>query len=323
MMKGLNRIRGCSAVITEVRDAVSLYAASDATVLIDGETGTGKEVVARALHEEGGRGSRPFVTVDCGTIPEALFESEIFGHARGAFTGASQARPGLVAAANHGTLFLDEVENLPLSQQGKILRLLQEREFRPVGAERVRSANVRVIAATNRVLGPMVDAGNFRADLLFRLEVLRLRVPPLRERVEDIEALLEALVARVNLCPGTYYLVPSEAQFAKLRERSWPGNVRELANLVERAGALAPVVGWAVAWHSAIVGARPGAQRALLPPGWGMNRAPSEREQRQLVRVRDALERNRWRREATARDLGISRVTLWRQMRRLGLELGA
>ncbi|MEO2168385.1 MAG: helix-turn-helix domain-containing protein, partial [bacterium] len=133
----------------------------------------------------------------------------------------------------------------------------------------------------------------------------------------------EALVARVNLCPGTYYLAPSEAQFAKLRERSWPGNVRELANLVERAGALAPAVGWAVAWHSAIVGARPGAQRARLPPGWGLNRAPSESEQRQLVRVRDALERNRWRREATARDLGISRVTLWRQMRRLGLELGA
>ncbi|MFP6663948.1 MAG: sigma-54 dependent transcriptional regulator [Deltaproteobacteria bacterium] len=323
MMKGLNRIRGSSRVIGEVRNAVSIYATSDATVLIDGETGTGKEVVARALHDEGGRASGPFVTVDCGTIPESLFESEIFGHARGAFTGAAQARPGLVAAANRGTLFLDEIENLPLSQQGKILRLLQEREFRPVGAEYIRSADVRVVAATNRSLHTMVDAGQFRVDLLFRLEVLRLRVPPLRERLEDLEALLESLVARAGACPRTVYLAPSDAQFAKLRARSWPGNVRELANLVERAAALAPALGWAVAWHAAIVGARPGAQLSHFPAEWGMGRLVSEREQRQVARVRDALERNRWRREATARDLGISRVTLWRQMRRLGLEARA
>ena len=318
-MRGSGRIKGESGGIRQVRSSVRIYARSEATLLLVGETGAGKEVVAQAVHEESPRGRGPFVAIDCAALPDALFESEVFGHERGAFTGALTGRRGLVGAAERGTLFLDEIENLPLAQQGKILRLLQNREYRPVGSERVHRADIRILAATNRSLDSMAECGRFRSDLLYRLDVLRIEVPPLRDRVEDISCLLAELAPTEGTEGGFPFSLPEDYQMRRLRERRWPGNVRELANVVERAVAIAPAVGWSSAWHAAIFGQRPEVGGGVVETS-ADTAAQCEWRESEVSRTRAALEKNRWRREATARDLGISRVTLWRRMRRLGLE---
>jgi two-component system response regulator AtoC len=209
------------------------------TVLITGESGVGKEVVARAIHDRGQRAQRPFVAVNCGAIPESLIESELFGHVRGAFTGAHADSPGMFREADGGTLFLDEIGELPLATQVALLRVLQEQEIRPVGDSKPKSVDVRIIAATARDLEAMVAAGRFRADLFYRLNVLRIHIPPLRERVEDIGALaqelLEALCERVGR-----RVAPLDGEVLELlRAYPWPGNVRELENALERALILA------------------------------------------------------------------------------------
>ncbi|MDG1960162.1 MAG: sigma 54-interacting transcriptional regulator [Candidatus Binatia bacterium] len=342
MGRGIDRILGSSAAVVALRDAIRLYAVADGTVLIEGETGAGKELVARAVHEEGRRSAGPFSSVDCGALAESLFESELFGHERGAFTGAVGARRGLVAAASGGTLFLDEIENLPLAQQAKLLRLVQEREFRALGSERMRRADLRLVVATNENLADLVVRGLFRADLFYRLDVLRIAVPSLRDRLDDLPELLLDLLARSagGDAPG---VPPPPEQLVRLRQRSWPGNVRELANLAERVAALAPAVGWEHAWRVAIAGqralpARPGpagrlhkvvALQGLPQAESGNNRVsePTSRERTDAAAMnyleaeslRQALEQHRWRREDAARALGISRVTLWRRMRRCGL----
>lgn len=210
------------------------FAQTDVAVLITGETGTGKELCARALHQLGPRREQPFVAVDCGAILEQLLESELFGHTKGSFTGADRDRKGLVAVAEGGTLFLDEIDALSLAAQAKLLRFLQEHTYRPVGSDRTQCANVRVIAATNRDLQRSVAEKQFRSDLYFRLNILRLHLPPLRERSTDIALLAQDLLSRASGAGAT----PKSFTLAALRlltSHHWPGNVRELSNVVQRA----------------------------------------------------------------------------------------
>ena len=236
---GMGMMLGRSRVMRELFDALQRVAATDATVLVVGETGTGKELIAHALHEASPRKDRPLVRVNCAAIPGTLMESEFFGHERGAFTGATTRREGRFAAADGGTIFLDEVGELPLDLQAKLLRVLQEGEFEPLGSARTRKVNVRVVAATNRDLAAMVAAGKFREDLFYRLNVFPLRVPPLRERAEDIPLLARAFVERLARRMGRRVDALHPDDLRRLQEYAWPGNVRELQNVIERALILA------------------------------------------------------------------------------------
>ena len=230
-----NRIVGCSAVMQNLFKSVGRVAQSNATVLISGESGSGKEVIAKAIHENSLRKDQPFVRIDCGSIPEGLMESELFGHEKGAFTGASAAKPGKFEVACGGTLFIDEVGDLPLPLQVKLLRAIQEREFERVGGNAVLRMDVRIIAATNRNLPEMVEQGRFREDLFYRLNVVPLHVPALRERAEDIPLLVDYFIKKAARAAGCMTpLLTQEARELLLRY-SWPGNVRELANVLERA----------------------------------------------------------------------------------------
>jgi formate hydrogenlyase transcriptional activator len=228
-------IVGSSKPMSYVLKQVEKVAPSDSTVLLLGETGTGKELIARALHRRSKRANRAFVRVNCAAIPESLVASELFGHEKGAFTGALQRRVGRFEAADGGTLFLDEVGELPMDTQIALLRVLQEREFERVGSNRPISINVRVIAATNRDLAAAVVAGTFRQDLFYRLNVFPIAIPPLRERAEDIPVLLEYFVARFAKSSGKNIRHVGKDTLRMMREYRWPGNIRELQNVVERA----------------------------------------------------------------------------------------
>lgn len=229
---------GDSPALSQLRVQIAKLARSQAPVFIHGESGTGKEVIARCIHELGPRAGQPFVAVNCGAIAPELFESELFGHRKGAFTGAASDKLGLFQAANGGTLFLDEVAELPLTMQVKLLRAIQERAVRPVGANHEESVDVRILSASHRNLAQRVAEGSFRQDLYYRINVIELDVPPLRERIEDIPALAEHILARLaarDQCPP-HRLSP--AALARLQSMPLPGNVRELENLLERACAL-------------------------------------------------------------------------------------
>ena len=315
--RGLNDLRGESAPMERLRQAVVLYARSPATVLIQGETGSGKELVAQAIHRESPKraANRPFVAVNCGAIAESLLESELFGHEEGAFTGARRGgHAGLFEAADGGTLFLDEIGEMPLALQTRLLRVLEEREVMRVGGTRPVPIDVRVVSATHCDLEARVREGRFRADLFYRLAVLRLALPPLRERVEDLPALAEwalknalaALGARPhpNLAAEIRACVPLLAAYA------WPGNVRELRNLAERLAlflaaeplqALTPGFLLGVAPELGRSGTAPAADPDLVPP-----------PQESLAQV---LARFGGQRDAAARHLGISRTTLWRRLK--------
>jgi DNA-binding NtrC family response regulator len=292
---------GTSAAIEEVRRAVQTAAGSSAPVLIEGETGTGKEVVARSVHAFGARSERPFVPVNCAAIPESLAESELFGHARGAFTGAVQDRPGALQLADGGTLFLDELEDLPLALQAKLLRVVQDGEVRPVGSATAQQVDVRLLGASNRDLCALVESGRFRSDLFYRLRVLTLRLPPLRERRDDVLVLAEHFVRRFNAREGSSFHLPPPPRCKALLEHPWPGNVRELENTLE----------------SLLIRAR-AAKRELgdLLAHRSMPDSPWLDERARILRT---LEAHRWNRQRSAAALGISRVTLWRRMERHGI----
>ncbi|MBI1791393.1 MAG: sigma 54-interacting transcriptional regulator [Acidobacteria bacterium] len=236
---GLDELAGPSAALARIRNQIAMVAPTEAHVLICGESGTGKELVARAVHDLSERRSKPLVRVNCAAIPKELFESEFFGHARGAFTGAIKDRAGRFELADGGTLFLDEVGEIPLDLQGKLLRVIQEGQFERVGEDRTRTVHVRLISATNRDLVQEASAGRFRLDLYYRLSVFPIEVPPLRERREDIVPLAERFlrIATQKLRIRT----PSftQAQIKELEQYEWPGNVRELQNVIERAAILA------------------------------------------------------------------------------------
>jgi DNA-binding NtrC family response regulator len=209
-------------------------AGSTATVLLEGETGTGKGRAAEAIHRESARRAKPFETLDCAAIPPTLLESELFGHDKGAFTGAASARAGVVEHADGGTLFLDEIGEMPLDLQPKLLRVLENRELRRVGSNQRRSVDVRVVAATNRDLRAEVNAGRFRADLYYRLAVLRITIPPLRERPEDLPSLVDTILASLGASASEAAPLRTPELHARLARAAWPGNVRELRNWVER-----------------------------------------------------------------------------------------
>jgi PAS domain S-box-containing protein len=232
---GFGGLIGESKPMRRVGSDINKVASTDATVLITGETGTGKEVVARTIHELSRRNKKPLIKINCAAIPVNLIESEFFGHEKGAFTGATQKREGRFALANHGTIFLDEIGELPFDMQSKLLRVLQEGEFDPVGSSRTQKVDVRVIAATNRQLEIEVKEGRFREDLFYRLNVFPIQVPPLRERGDDILLLAKAFIEKLagRMGRGTESL--TDACIARLRNYSWPGNVRELQNIIERA----------------------------------------------------------------------------------------
>ena len=227
-------VGGSPALLAVLRE-VWLVAATHASVLITGESGTGKELIARAIHEASARRARAMIKVNCAALPASLMESELFGHERGAFTGATVRREGRFALADGGTIFLDEISELPLELQAKLLRVLQEGEFEPVGCARTRKVDARVVAATNRDLQGEVNAGRFRDDLYYRLNVFPLRAPALRERAEDIPLLVNVFLQRLAKRLGRSFDSPGEASLQRLRAHTWPGNVRELQNVVERA----------------------------------------------------------------------------------------
>ncbi len=306
---------GDSPAMAHVREQIAQVAATDSTVLIEGETGTGKELVARAIHAQSPRRERALVKLNCAALPRELVESELFGHEKGAFTGALQQRRGRFELADGGTLLLDEVGELPLEAQAKLLRVLQEREFERVGGTRALRVDVRVIAATNRDLQAEVAAGRFRADLYFRLNVFPIRLPPLRERREDIPQLLQHAVARVARRLGREVTGIAPAFVDAARAYDWPGNVRELENLVERA-LIVSHGGWL---DGKAAFATPSAVPVTDAPVPDVSSSLQDVERTHIRRVLDAA---RWTIEGetgAARILGLNPSTLRGRMRKLGI----
>ena len=301
---------GIVAVSESMRRTLDLarrFARVDSSVLVTGESGVGKERVGRLVHEESERAAAPFVAVNCAAVTESLLESELFGHARGSFTGATQDRPGLFEAANRGTIFLDEIGEIPPSMQVKLLRVLQEQEIRRVGENRNRKVNVRVIAATNRELAQEVAAGRFRDDLYYRLRVVELKIPPLRERRQDILPIARRTLAQLSRKLGRPMQGFTPAAADQLLRYSWPGNVRELQNAIEHAIVLAdgPRVDTANLPEEVRLSVpRPSSADLTLPL--------DEVERRYILAVLEANEGNR---KKTAEQLGIGEATLYRKLR--------
>jgi transcriptional regulator with PAS, ATPase and Fis domain len=303
---------GVSPAMRYVFALLERAAATDLTVLLEGESGVGKEVLAHAIHASSARSAGPFIPVDCGAIPANLLESELFGHARGAFTGASSDRAGLFLEANGGTLFLDEIGELPLDLQPKLLRALEQREIRPVGTNRPIPIDVRVVAATNRGLHAAVERGEFREDLLYRLSVVRVVVPPLRDRREDILPLAQRFLARMGY-EGNF---PPDVE-GMLLAYAWPGNVRELHNVVQRFAALG------VRDRETLLSSPSLASASVVPPD-ALDAPYHEARQRVMesferAYVEHALARTDGVVVRAAEQSGIARASFYRMLERLGL----
>jgi transcriptional regulator with GAF, ATPase, and Fis domain len=294
----------------KVLKRVEQVAATDSTVLIQGETGTGKELVARALHNNSTRSKKSLVTVNCAALPPEMIESELFGHEKGAFTGAYKLKVGRFELAHQGTIFLDEIGELPLNLQTKLLRVLQEGEFQRLGNPNTIKIDARVIAATNRDLQKAIRNGDFREDLYYRLNVFPIEVPPLRERKEDIPLLVRHFINKYSAKTGKQIKETSQKVMDRLMEYNWPGNIRELENIIERAviicdGNRITMGGWIPENHN-------GADNTLL--------TLEENERQHIIR---ALKTTRWRisgEKGAARLLGMKRTTLQARMKKLGIE---
>ena len=295
---------------------VAKVARADATIMISGESGTGKELVARKVHDTSVRREKPFVAVNCGTIPGDLLESEMFGHMKGSFTGATEQRPGMFQLAHTGTIFLDEIGEMSPHLQVKLLRVLQDREIRPVGADRSFKVDVRVIAATNKDLQAEVKANNFRADLFYRLQVIPVTIPPLRERRSDIPLLIEYFLRKHNTA-RPYPISISEEAMVLLWEYDWPGNIRELENVLERLVILSdsPVIrpDGLPATIRSFLSEKKIPTPALGDEGMDLNAAVEEFENRMID---EALRRTSGNKQAAARLLGLKRTTLVAKLRR-------
>jgi transcriptional regulator with GAF, ATPase, and Fis domain len=323
--KSMKGVIGASQLLMDTFRIVDRVARTDCTVLITGESGTGKELVARAVHENSPRAGKPLVVVNCGAIPEALLESELFGHARGAFTGAQAVRIGRIQAAEGGTLFLDEVGELPLSLQVKLLRVLQYKEYSPVGDGRVLSANIRVVAATNIDLEAAVREGKFREDLYYRLNVIHVRTPALKEREGDVRLLLSHFFQLARLRLGREDLTGITADAQEILEGyAWPGNVRELENVLERAVLLSagPEIQVRDLPDRLLNGPRIQHHGSQPLPDLGIDlRAAVESFENQLIQ--QALDRTGWNKKQAAGLLGINRTTLVEMLKRKGIERAA
>ena len=302
---------GESEPIRRIKDLIGRAAAAPGTVLVTGETGTGKELVARALHASSPRSGKPFVALNCAALTDSLLDNELFGHARGAFTGAAGARAGLIEHATGGTLFLDEIGTMAAGVQAKLLRALESGEVRRIGENDVRTVDVRFVAATNADLQGAVDAGTFRSDLFYRLNVHRIHLPPLRERPGDVEHLLDFFMGRVGPAAGVTAVSP-EAR-AALLAFGYPGNVRQLEHVIQRAVAVArgAVVDVADLPEELFAGRQVDPQSAAAD---GTVAAARERAEREMIVA--SLARNHGEVSSTARELQVSRTTLWRLMKK-------
>jgi len=308
------QIVGKSACMQELYRAIEKAAPTSSTVLIAGETGTGKDLVARALHQRSPRAQGPLVSISCGAIPESLLESELFGHVRGAFTGAHADREGVFEAAEGGTLFLDEIGDLPLPMQVKLLRALQERQIQRLGETRARRVDVRLVAATHRDLRQEMQQGRFREDLFYRLDVLSVVVPPLRQRREDIPLLVEHFLRKYGAEMGKDLRGASPEALALLTRYDWPGNVRELQNAIERAAILQE--GPQLQPEDFLLGRSP--QAAAQPAPASEMVSLEEMERRHILWVLRQTDNHQSR---AAQILGIGRRTLYRKIREYGLDL--
>jgi two-component system NtrC family response regulator len=322
--EGATQLVGTSGALEQVRRLIARVAASEATVLVRGETGTGKELVARAIHEGSGRANGPLVAVNCGALPEHLVESELFGHRRGAFTGADEHRAGLFEVADGGTLFLDEIGELSRPLQSRLLRALESGEIRRVGDNQAIMVDVRVVCATHRSLEEMVKAGDFREDLLFRINTFEITVPPLRDRGDDIPGLVDHFVRRARPQTPPEAAVADAAVLAAMAAHHWPGNIRELANAVEHALVLCddlplslghlPARFAALCPAEAVSASIPlPAAPASAPAGAGRGRPESLREL-EMRAILQGLERNKGNKARTAEELGISLKTLYNKL---------
>ena len=303
-----------SQAMRKINEMIPIVAESLSTVLINGETGTGKELLAKAIHGQSKRAGKPFVAVNCGALPDTLLESELFGYKKGAFTGAVQDKPGLVARAEGGTLFLDEIGEISPALQVRLLRVIQERIYEPLGATRSATADVRIITATHRNLDEMVKTGAFREDLFYRINVIRLELPPLRQRKEDIPLLVENFIDRFNRrqhksVPG---ITPGALEI--LLAYDWPGNVRELENVIERAFVICGGARLAVNHLPEELTGR----KSLPQPSGTINAVVKVTEGQAILL---ALQQCRNSRRAAAAKLGINRSTLYRKIKELRLTL--
>jgi len=305
--EGDTRLVGDAPAMQTVRKLIDKVAPTDSSVMIRGETGCGKELVAKAVHEQSRRAGQAYVAINCGALPENLIESELFGHCRGAFTGADAARTGLFEVADGGTVFLDEIGELPLSMQAKLLRVLETGDIRRVGDNQTVKVDVRVVCATHRDLEQMVEEGTFREDLMFRINTFEIRIPPLRDRISDLPALAECLLrrSRPDVRPGTQ-LIDAEA-LAILKAHVWPGNVRELANVLE---------------HATILCDQLPIQAEHLPRHFGKRQlrkelrssVPMSLRDLEMVAIEQALQRHDGNKPAAAEELGVSLKTLYNKL---------
>jgi two-component system response regulator HydG len=308
-------------------EQVRTVAPQDTTVLLGGETGTGKTCLARLMHGLSPRRNQPFIVVNCGSLAQNLIESELFGHVKGAFTGADREREGKFTAAGKGTLVLDEIDSLPLPLQAKLLRGVEERVFEPVGSNQTLRFEARLIVASNRDLKQEVDAGRFRSDLYYRFNVVAFFMPPLRERTEIIPALTAAFVEKFAGGGGRPVREVSAEALDSLRRYSWPGNIRELRNAIERAVALC--AGTVIEPHDlpdevrGVAGAVPEGAAVPAVPEIATGTLGEAKENAEASRIREALRRNKNNRLRAAAELGISRMTLYKKLHRYGLMLGS
>jgi two-component system, NtrC family, response regulator HydG len=310
---GYHGIIGRSPVMQALFEMIENVALSEAPVLIHGESGTGKELVARAIHESSGRRDKPYIKVNCAALNENLLESELFGHAKGAYTGADRSRIGRFEAAHEGTIFLDEIGDIPPATQVKLLRVLEEKEIERVGEQTPIKVDVRIISATNRNLDALIEQGRFREDLFFRINVFPLQCPALREHIEDIPAIVQSFIRQNAGKTGKKILGLTPEAMEKMTHYPWPGNVRELRNAVEYAFVLCPSGGIGV-HHlpSKVLGST-----AEYPPHDTIQNSDTE-EKQELLRV---LQKTQGNQSEAGRILGVSRVTVWKRIKKFGIDV--
>lgn len=324
-------ITGQSSRVVKLREQISKLARSQAPIYISGESGSGKELAARAIHQNSSRASEPFIAVNCGAIPKELVESELFGHAKGSFTGADSDKQGLFQAAHGGTLFLDEIADLPLHTQVKLLRVIQEKAIRPVGSQKEESVDVRILSATHKDLANEVELGNMRQDLYFRLNVIELSVPSLRERVDDIPELCLSILNKIAKENSDVVCQLSSQAIDALLEYNFPGNVRELENILQRASALCEE-NTIQASNLEFISARsskPAANVAIDLPTTNIDDGveigkdfslEKHLESIEIEAIEKALEETRWNKTAAAKKLGMSFRSLRYRLKKLGLD---